>query len=79
MAPSLKNVPEILQDLKEQGGTDYVARAIRLGGDRPGLARYHASMRAKLVEGPLCDAGRLATSFAAVVRGLVGEATRADG
>jgi predicted O-linked N-acetylglucosamine transferase (SPINDLY family) len=68
-------VPELIAE----NSADYVARAIKLGGDRPGLARYHASMRAKLVEGPLCDAGRLAASFTGAVRGLVDEATRAEG
>ncbi len=62
---------------------DYVAKAVAFGGDLPRLAALRASLRARIVASPLCDAqrfaGNLETAFARMWQRYLAGIAEADG
>ena len=49
---------------------EYVAKAIALASDRPGLARLRAGLRAQVLASPLFDAPRFARNFEEALWGM---------
>ncbi len=57
-----------LQDWIAQDRDDYVARAVRLAGERDALEALHGSLRARMAASALCDAPRFMRGFEAALR-----------
>jgi predicted O-linked N-acetylglucosamine transferase (SPINDLY family) len=59
-----------LSQMIARDGDDYVALAISLAGDLPGLAALRAGLREQMASSPLCDGARFARDLMHLLQGV---------